>query len=285
MRIHFLARIACTGALLAATLVPAVAQAQPKTLRFVAHADVKILDPTFTTAYISRNFGYMVYDTLFAQDANGHPQPQMVDKYTTSKDGLLWTFTLRPGLKFSDGKAVTSADAVASIQRWASRDTFGAALKAAGARMVGGGREDLQARIEGAVRHGAGRAGQALGLSAGGDARAAGQAADHVADFRGGGLRPVSVQARRMAARQQDGVRAQSRLRGAQRAAQRPGRQQEEPFRPGRVAVPARLQQRRRRPEERRGRLHRAGAGRLHHAAAQRPEREAAVGRDPAGRS
>ncbi|MES2532318.1 MAG: ABC transporter substrate-binding protein, partial [Pseudomonadota bacterium] len=79
------------------------ALAQTKTLKVVAHADVKILDPTFTTAYISRNFGYMVYDTLFAQDATGKPQPQMVEKYTTSKDGKQWSFTLRPGLKFSDG--------------------------------------------------------------------------------------------------------------------------------------------------------------------------------------
>jgi len=44
----------------------AAAQAQTKTLRFVPHADLKILDPSFTTAYITRNFGYMVYDTLFA---------------------------------------------------------------------------------------------------------------------------------------------------------------------------------------------------------------------------
>jgi len=105
----------------------------PKTLRFVPHADLKILDPTFTTAYISRNFGYMVYDTLFAQDAKGQPKPQMVDKWTTSKDGKEWTFTLRPGLKFSDGSAVTAADAVASLQRWATRDTFGTAMKAFGA--------------------------------------------------------------------------------------------------------------------------------------------------------
>src|SRR5665811_1737949 len=61
--------------------------AQTKTLRMIAHADVKILDPTFTTAYITRNFGYMVYDTLFAQDEKGQPKPQMVEKYSTSKDG------------------------------------------------------------------------------------------------------------------------------------------------------------------------------------------------------
>jgi peptide/nickel transport system substrate-binding protein len=133
MRLKHLVRAACAAALLATALAPVPSLAQTKTLRVVAHADLKILDPTFTTAYISRNFGYMVYDTLFAQDANGKPQPQMVEKYTTSKDGLAWTFTLRPGLKFSDGKDVTSADAVASIQRWSARDTFGAALKKAGA--------------------------------------------------------------------------------------------------------------------------------------------------------
>ena len=109
------------------------ALAQTKTLRFVAHADVKILDPTFTTAYISRNFGYMVYDTLFAEDANGTPKPQMVDKWTSSKDGKQWSFTLRPGLKFSDGNAVTSADCVASLQRWSARDSIGRAMNAAGA--------------------------------------------------------------------------------------------------------------------------------------------------------
>ena len=113
--------------------VAPVAGAQTKTLRFVAHADVKILDPTFTTAYISRNFGYMVYDTLFAQDAAGVPKPQMVEKWTTSKDGKQWSFTLRPGLKFSDGKAVTSADCVASLQRWGARDSIGRAMGTAGA--------------------------------------------------------------------------------------------------------------------------------------------------------
>ncbi|MDM0044929.1 ABC transporter substrate-binding protein [Variovorax dokdonensis] len=108
--------------------------AQTKTLKVVAHADLKILDPTFTTAYISRNFGYMVYDTLFAQDANSKPQPQMVEKYTTSKDGKEWSFTLRPGLKFSDGTPVTSADAVASLQRWGAKDSLGRAMGAAGAQ-------------------------------------------------------------------------------------------------------------------------------------------------------
>ena len=120
---------ALAGALLS-TLVSAPAAAQGKTLKLVAHADVKILDPTFTTAYITRNFGYMVYDMLFGVDAKGVPQPQMVDQYTKSADGLVWTFSLRDGLKFSDGTPVTAADAVASMQRWTGRDSIGRAMTA-----------------------------------------------------------------------------------------------------------------------------------------------------------
>lgn len=127
-------RLLATFAALALSAAALPAWAQTKTLKVVAHADLKILDPTFTTAYISRNFGYMVYDTLFAQDANGKPQPQMVDKHSVSKDGKQWSFTLRPGLKFSDGSAVTSADVIASMQRWAARDSLGRALVAAGAQ-------------------------------------------------------------------------------------------------------------------------------------------------------
>src|SRR3954469_19330855 len=85
--------------LLAATLgAPgALAQGQ-KVLKFIPQADLRILDPITTTAYITRNHGYMVYDTLFAMDEKFNVRPQMVDKYETSKDGLTYTFTLRPGL-------------------------------------------------------------------------------------------------------------------------------------------------------------------------------------------
>jgi peptide/nickel transport system substrate-binding protein len=101
---------------------------QQKTLRFIAQADLRILDPIATTAYITRNHGYMVYDTLFAMDAQFNIQPQMVDKYTVSADKLTYTFTLRDGLKFHDGQPVRSADAIASIARWARRDALGQKL-------------------------------------------------------------------------------------------------------------------------------------------------------------
>jgi peptide/nickel transport system substrate-binding protein len=108
----------------------AAAQAQNdnKTLRFIAQADLRVLDPIATTAYITRNHGYMIYDTLFAMDENFEIQPQMVDTFTVSDDKLTYTFTLRDGLKFHDGLPVTSADVIASIGRWAQRDALGQKL-------------------------------------------------------------------------------------------------------------------------------------------------------------
>jgi peptide/nickel transport system substrate-binding protein len=102
--------------------------AQQKVLKLIPQADLRILDPIATTAYITRNHGYMVYDTLFATDAKYQIQPQMVDKREVSKDRLLYTFTLREGLKFHDGQLVRSADCIASLQRWAQRDALGQKL-------------------------------------------------------------------------------------------------------------------------------------------------------------
>ena len=110
-------------------MAPVAGQAQtPKTLRVVMHSDLKILDPIWTTAYIVRNHGYMVYDTLFALDGNLEPQPQMVDSWAVSEDKLTWTFRMREGLKWHDGQDVTAADVVPSIKRWSERDTLGGLL-------------------------------------------------------------------------------------------------------------------------------------------------------------
>lgn len=97
-------------------------------LRVIPHADLKNLDPIWTTAYISRNHGYMIYDTLFSMDESFTPQPQMVDTWTTSEDGMVWTFVLRDGLKFHDGNPVTAEDVVASLDRWGQRDGMGQQL-------------------------------------------------------------------------------------------------------------------------------------------------------------
>src|SRR5471032_891510 len=116
------------AALIVATGVAGLSLAAPaaaQTIKAVMHSDVKILDPIWTTAYIQRNFGYMVWDTLFAIDDKFEPKAQMVDKWDVSADKLTWTFTLRDGLEWTDGKPVTSEDCIASIKRWSARDSMG----------------------------------------------------------------------------------------------------------------------------------------------------------------
>ena len=118
-----------TLGLLAACLLGMAATAHAETtLRVVMHSDLKIVDPVWTTAYIVRNHGYLIYDTLFSIDSNLQVKPQMVDKWTTSDDKLTWTFTLRDGLEWHDGTPVTSEDVVPSLKRWAVRDPLGQVL-------------------------------------------------------------------------------------------------------------------------------------------------------------
>jgi peptide/nickel transport system substrate-binding protein len=105
-----------------------VCGAHAKTLRVAPHSDLKVVDPIWTTALISVNHGYMVYDTLFGLDDKLNPQPQMVDRYAMSADKLTWTFTLRDGLAWHDGAPVTAEDCIASLKRWGARDTMGQKL-------------------------------------------------------------------------------------------------------------------------------------------------------------
>jgi peptide/nickel transport system substrate-binding protein len=92
--------------------------------------DLKGFDPIYTSDYMVREHGYLVYDTLFSMDETFTPRPQMVDTVAVSADKLTWTLRLRPGLAFSDGQKVTAADVVASIRRWSERDGFGQMLAA-----------------------------------------------------------------------------------------------------------------------------------------------------------
>jgi peptide/nickel transport system substrate-binding protein len=114
-----------------ASLAGAPKPSQAANLTVVLEAEIVTLDPHFIGAYITRTFGYAVFDTLFAPDGNFNYRPQMVQDHTVSPDGLTWTFTLRDGLLFHDGSPVTSADVVASLRRWATRAALGGRLMAA----------------------------------------------------------------------------------------------------------------------------------------------------------
>ena len=121
MRKARLLLISVAAAVIAAAASPASAQ---KTLRVVQHSDIKVIDPIWSSAYIVRNHGYLIYDTLFALDAKLQPQPQMAESLVMTDDGLTATIKLRDGLNFHDGKPVTAEDCVASLKRWAARDSM-----------------------------------------------------------------------------------------------------------------------------------------------------------------
>ena len=125
-----LRRLLAAAALAAAPLVMALPAAAQSTLKIVMHSDLKILDPIWASAQISRTHGYLVYDTLFGLDGDLKPQPQMVSAWTVDPANLIYTFILRDGLKWHDGAPVTAEDCVASLKRWGGRDPVGLKLMA-----------------------------------------------------------------------------------------------------------------------------------------------------------
>lgn len=120
--LRLLARAAVIGS------VMHLAAAQAQTVTAVMYSGIRLLDPVANSGYITQDFAYMVYDTLFALDAKQKIQPQMVDKWDVSPDGKTYRFTLRAGLKFHDGQPVRAEDVIASIKRWAEPDKLGQVL-------------------------------------------------------------------------------------------------------------------------------------------------------------
>jgi len=123
--------LAAPGLAASGLAAPAIAQpAKAATLRFVPQANLTLLDPVFTTATVTSNHGYYVFDTLYSVGPDGVSHPQMAEGHTISDDKLTWKIRLREGLFFHDGSPVRATDCIASIQRWSVRDPFGQLLAA-----------------------------------------------------------------------------------------------------------------------------------------------------------
>lgn len=118
-------KLGAAGAIAVSLAFAAGTTTNAETITAVMRQPMRTLDPVITTAYIVRNYGYMIYDTLLSLDAKGDIKPQMAEKWQVSEDGKTYTFTLRPGLKWDDGSPVTAADCIASIKRWSSTDSVG----------------------------------------------------------------------------------------------------------------------------------------------------------------
>src|SRR5438093_4139088 len=139
-----------TGIATAATLaMPRLAgAARANTLVFVPTSDLAVLDPIVTFNRPTRNYAYLVFDTLYGIDTNWHAQPQMVQGHDVADDGLTWQLKLRDGLRFHDNEPVRAADVVASIRRFAPRIGFAAALMAATEELAATDDRTVQFRLK-----------------------------------------------------------------------------------------------------------------------------------------
>jgi oligopeptide transport system substrate-binding protein len=79
--------------------------------------DLKTMDPALSTDAASIAGIDLIFTGLVQFNDKLEVQPQLASSYQLAPDGLTWTFTLRPNLKFSDGTSLTSADVAYSINR------------------------------------------------------------------------------------------------------------------------------------------------------------------------
>ncbi len=127
---------------------PAIVRARGvNTLRYIPPVDLSILDPHFSSAWVTRNHAYMVFDALYGQNGRFEPSPQMAEGHTVEADGLLWRIRLREGLLWHDLTPVLARDCVASIRRWAARDGYGNTLLGATAELSASDDRTIQFRL------------------------------------------------------------------------------------------------------------------------------------------
>lgn len=146
-RRHFLGLMGAAAAT-AGLARPSLVRAQgANTIRMISNGDLSVLDPLMSSADVTRNAAFMVFDTLYGIDGTFQPQFQMLAGHAVENDGLQWRLTLRDGLRFHDGEPVLARDAVASLKRWGQKDTFGALLMAATDELAAEGDKDIVFRL------------------------------------------------------------------------------------------------------------------------------------------
>ncbi|HWT81252.1 MAG TPA: ABC transporter substrate-binding protein, partial [Candidatus Methylomirabilis sp.] len=115
------------GSILAVT--PAGAGETPKKggiIRVGILGEPPAMDPHWTTASITETLTNHIYEGLYTLDDDNRPIPMLAESLpTVSRDGLTYTFKLRQGIKFQNGKEMTSEDVVASLTRWGKQSIYG----------------------------------------------------------------------------------------------------------------------------------------------------------------
>ncbi len=121
-----LARLALTVLAAAALASGAVSQAQPRPGGEIVLASTEepdTLDPQRTSTAVTGLLMRYLGDTLVAKDLAGQYTPALARSWSVSRDGLVWTFQPREGVRFHDGAPLTAAAVKASIDRALAPET------------------------------------------------------------------------------------------------------------------------------------------------------------------
>jgi peptide/nickel transport system substrate-binding protein len=111
--------------------VDAQAQETPRmggVLKVATIGEPPTLDIQATTTVLTYEIMWHAYESLFALDRSWSPVPHLAESHSVSDRGLRHTITLRKGVRFHNGKEMTSADVVPSIKRWGEVASLGKVL-------------------------------------------------------------------------------------------------------------------------------------------------------------
>jgi peptide/nickel transport system substrate-binding protein len=127
----------------------ALAQKRGGVLRVANLGEPPTLDAHWTTATLTEVLTNHLYEGLYALDEGYRPIPMLAEALPAiSPDGLTYTIRLRQGIKFHNGKEMTSDDVVASLKRWMQQSQYGRALGAVLAEMRATGKHAIELKLK-----------------------------------------------------------------------------------------------------------------------------------------
>ncbi len=112
------ALLAGAGLLAGANAAAAGTPVSGGTLRVALTASAPSLDPHSGTHLAIREIGMHIFENLLTFDSRFQVVAQLAERWETSADGKVYTFYLRKGVKFHNGREMTAEDVKASVDRF-----------------------------------------------------------------------------------------------------------------------------------------------------------------------
>lgn len=97
-------------------------------LHYAFNAQPPTLDPLVTTVTATRDVARHIFESLVVFNYDYEVKPMLAESWEESSDGKMYTFHLREGIKFHNGKEMTADDVVASMNRWKDKSVYAQAF-------------------------------------------------------------------------------------------------------------------------------------------------------------